>query len=561
MPAVRARCAADLGLLAGEPPLRRRRRTPGLSGFRETHFDRTAALACRTEIICQTYSRFRLADRVLGPPGLNTAAEAQGSSWGGSSRRVPAARDVVVDIQFDRDGALAAAVCRDGRVQVHDFDAFATGQLLRHQELGACAELPAHVASGLPRVCPDTEVLTLASAGENGTGVAWDPGDQNCLWTWHDSSNTVQMYDLEQYDPSAPQSSATFKPAQSSRGSVGLAAAQFASAQSSIASTVFVGGCAGSVFIYDKRTRRVPIHTIEQQRGPISSMQLTEDGQLLLFSTRGSRGLCSTLFGFDLRAALSPPSREASRAFGARAEARGCVLAYPVDASFRAPRPARASQDDISWVVDDASGLRVAAIRKTGMTGGAGGWTFGDSRTAGNANAIPLSTICLSPYDTSALAYQLEDGSVGQIDITRLQSATVSGNGSGGALDRGITSGGMCSPRHLPFTYGPLPAQRRFRPGFTPAAGNGTSFFYHDTHALLGNSISLRNFCRPPRHNSSAEALDDALSATLWQAEHPAAQLHLAGIARPSALAFHPSMPGDVLIGGEHECIFVVGGR
>lgn len=528
----------------------RRRRALGESGFRETHFDRKAALVQRAEIAGRTFRRSRLADRVLGPADLNIPAEAPGTSWGGSSRHIPAARDVAVDVQFDRDGALVAAVCRDGRVQVHDFDAFTTRQFLHDRE----NHEDGRATTTLPVVCPDTEVLTLASPGEVGTGVAWDPGNQNCLWTWHDSSNTVHMFDLEKYNPSAPRPAASFKPAQIPRGvtGVGLAAAQFASTTSAVTSSVFaVGGRAGSVFFYDKRTRPVSIYTIEQQRGAVSSMEFSADGQLLLFSTVGARGKCSTLFGYDLRTALGSPGREVSHAFGARPEARGCVLAHQVDASFRAPRPARGSQDDISWVVDAASGFRVAAVRKAG---GAQSWTFGDSRSTANAKVAPLSTISLSPHDSSALAYQLEDGSVGQLDLARLQPANMV-NGSGGALDRGGAIGRL---QTAPFTYGPLPAQRRFKPGFAPANGCGTSFFYHDTHPLLGNAISLHDFSRPPRCDAAGEALDDALAAALWQAEHPTARMPLAGVARPSALAFHPTMVGEVLIGGEHDCIFVL---
>jgi hypothetical protein len=536
--------------------------------------------------------------------------EPRGSSWGGEAARVArqnGVRDVVVDMQFDQVGALLAAACRDGRVQVHDFDEFATrlttlGDVAAEAEPAAAAAAAAQ-ASHLPPRCEDTTVLTLVAPRQVGAGVAWDTATESHLWTWYHSSNAVHLYDIERCRPDAP--TRVYKPsastaAASSELSTGISSAQFATAGgSAILSTVFaVGGRGGTVFFYDKRSKTVPIYSIEGRYGGVHSMQLSVDGQLLLFSTSGGRQSNPMLLGYDVRAICSHSAvgRESKRVLGEKQGARSCLLSLPIDASFRAPRPPRAGADgDIIWV-KDASGRQVSKI-KAASTATAIEWTYGD-RLAERPAVVPATTIALSPCGASQLAYQLEDGSVGQLDLAQLCSSwrrgvderggpphgrAFAGSGLSAAVATvaGATRHGSGLSSALPFTQLPMPAQRRFPAGFTSpggasAAANGdgaqrscptTPVFYHDTHPALvgsgGGSLSLHDFSshtKPcvPNDLDCDETFSDAAEAAraVRRATHPLARVALGHVARPSAVAFHPA--GDTLvIGGEKNTIFV----
>jgi WD40 repeat protein len=517
--------------------------------------------------------RWVVASTCLAPEDRDRVAEV-GASWSAAARRPScAARDVVVGLEMDAEGALVAAACSDGRVQIHDFDAFATKRMLSspcRAEVRRQAGSEAADAAGLPEVCRGTEVLTIRSpAGAVGSGVAWDPSDQNCLWAWYDNSNSVHMYDLEKYDPARPRPDRMFAPpppSSSSRGQ-GICSAQFASAGgSTICSSVFAaGGRDGIVRFYDKRFKPVPIYTIEQSNGALNSMQLSTDGQLLLFCTRGTSTANPAISGYDLRAVASAVGRDQPRAFlGERSSTRGCLLAQHVDASFRAPRPPRCSQGQIAWVPDATTGFRVATLQKLKT-----GWTY-SGQSSDHGNQVAASSILISPTGDNVLAYQLEDGSVGQVDLLELQAADSSregvvdsGGGGSGAYSRSAT----VHPSRTAFTFGPLPAQRgRFKPGFTASAdGRGSCLFYYDSHPLFGDSISLHNFGRSTsrrRLQQQSECADDggasdAASSAVWQAENPVAHMGLSGVLKPSSVAFHPS--GDeVLVGGANNTVFVL---
>eukprot|EP01043_Picozoa_sp_COSAG02_P008280 COSAG02_NODE_262_length_26647_cov_21.607240_7_plen_708_part_00 len=526
--------------------------------------------------------------------------EPRGSSWGGEAARVArqnGVRDVVVDIQFDQVGALLAAACRDGRVQVHDFDEFQT-RLSTLADDPVASETITGPATQLPPRCEDTSVLTLVAPRQVGAGVAWDTATESHLWSWYRSSNAVHLYDIERCQADVP--TRVYKPSASAAAggselSTGISAAQFATAGgTAILSTVFVvGGRGGSVYFYDKRSKTVPIYSIEGRYGAVHSMQLSVDGQLLLFSTSGSRQSNPMLLGYDVRAICSHSAvgRESKRVLGEKQGSRGCLLSLGVDESFRAPRPVRANgEGDITWV-ENAYGVRVSQLTAS-STSAATEWSYVD-RGVERPAVVPATTIALSPCGANQLAYQLEDGSVGQLDLARLCSSWRRGVDDGGGPPHGrafglsaLTADAAGSPRRtvLPFTQPPIPARRRFPAGFAiPSAGGSamstggikgdlrrtSPIFYHDTHASLlggraddgcGGTLSLHDFSAyarpfaPDGLGANAEAAEAAFA--MHRARNPMASLPLGNVTRPCAVAFHPA--GDTLvIGGEKNTIFV----
>lgn len=600
---------------ADQPGKRRRRRqrcqsqcaTSGLpDSFRSSRA--TELLGMPVEAWRRVYRRSWAAPMSLALENRDSV-EPRGSSWDGEAARAArqnGVRDVVVDMQFDQVGALLAAACRDGRVQVHDFDEFQTrllaqtGDPVRGETTAPAAQLP-------PR-CEDTSVLTLIAPRQVGAGVAWDTTTESHLWSWYHSSNAVHLYDIERCHPDAP--TRVYKPYKSavaSELSNGISAAQFATAGgTAILSTVFVvGGRGGSVYFYDKRSKTVPIYSIEGRHGGVQSMQLSVDGQLLLFSTSGSRQSNPVLLGYDVRAICSHSAvgRESKRVLGEKQGSRGCLLSLGVDASFRAPHPARASAEgDITWV-KNAYGHRVSQI-KASSDGAAIEWLYSD-RGVERPAVVPATTIALSPCGANQLAYQLEDGSVGQLDLARLFSSWRRGVDEGGGPPSGrarslaaaateaagaATHFGTASV--LPFTQPPLPARRRFPAGFAnPPTGNSagttnggingelrrvTPIFYYDTHAALlggsghdgssardvccGGTLSLHDFAAYACHTvpNSLDANAEAMEAAhaLHRARNPMATLHLGSVTRPSAVAFHPD-GHTLVIGGEKNTIFV----
>jgi len=538
-----------------EPPRRRRRlrrhgaaagRGGGGGGFRA---------GCRNEVAGLPVEAWRRVYRHSWAAPLTLAledrdqVEVRGGSWSGA--RHNGVRDIVEDVQFDQVGALLAAACRDGRVQIHDFDEFATRVLT----LNARTEAPAPAASGLPPRCDDTEVLTLA-AREVGAGVAWDPITESHVWAWYHSSNAVHLYDIERCRSDTP--TRVYKPpAAATAGDVGVgvSSAQFATGGgNAILSTVFaVGGRSGAVFFYDKRNKTVPIYSIPGRNGAVSSMQLSGDGQLLLFSTSGTRHASPMIMGYDVRAICSHSAvgREVKRNFGEEPGARGRLLRLGVDAAFRAPRAPRTSGEDIAWVKDQASGSLVSQVRAPSAAGGA--WTYTDR----SATAVAAATVALSPCGANELAYQLEDGSVGQLDLGELCRSW-----SGGVDGRGGPPQGRARSRSaLPFTQPPMPAARRFKAGFTTVGASSTthrrssgSVFYHDTHPSVASGVlSMHDFSRRATQVGGTDAEEAA--AAVWRAKNPLAQVALGDVERPHSVAFHPG--GDVMvIGGEKNTVF-----
>lgn len=581
---------------SGDPERpRRRRRTQRHARDRAGSFQATR----HNELLGRPIEAWRRVYRRSWAAPLSMAlenrdqVELRGSSWGGEAARVArqnGVRDVVVDMQFDQVGALLAAACRDGRVQVHDFDEFATRLLMLN---GEPDEDPAEAAadgvgsgaaqaSDLPPRCADTDVLTLVAPRQVGAGVAWDPTTESHLWTWYHSSNAIHLYDIERCRPDTP--TRVYKPSASAASvaselSVGVTAAQFATAGSTaILSTVFaVGSRGGTVFFYDKRSKTVPIYSIEGRYGGVTSMQLSVDGQLLLFSTTGGRQCASPmLMGYDVRAICSNSGvgREGQRrVLGEKQGARGCLLSVGVDASFRAPRPPCA-EDIVTYVRDPLTGQQRSRIQQASATE----WTYGDrggiaaavTSTASKGWAVPATMIALPPCGANELAYQLEDGAVGQLDLAQLCSSY----GRSGVDERGgaplgrTTSAGSTRQPALPFTQPPMPAQRRFQAGFASGglAQSGArshaaaSVFYHDTHASLASAsaLSLHDFSAPARRPTGLGERPESEEAAhaVWRARHPLAMISLGNVARPSAIAFHPAGE-SLVIGGEKNTIFV----
>ena len=438
-------------------------------------------------------------------------------------------------------------------------------------------------ASHLPPRCADTDVLTLVAPRQVGAGVAWDPTTESHLWTWYHSSNAIHLYDIERCRADTP--TRVYKPSASAASgaselSVGVTAAQFATAGSNaILSTVFaVGSRGGTVFFYDKRSKTVPIYSIEGRYGGVNSMQLSVDGQLLLFSTSGGRQDASPmLMGYDVRAICSNSGvgREGQRrVLGEKQGARGCLLSLVIDSSFRAPRPPRADQHQVVYVVDPITGVKRAKLQ----AGTATEWTYGDrggiaatvNAVASRGSAVPATTIALSPCGANELAYQLEDGSVGQLDLAQLCSSY----GRSGVDERGraplgrTASADSTGQSALPFTQPPMPAQRRFQAGFASGglAQSGmrrhgaAAVFYHDTHTSLtsASALSLHDFSEPARRPTGFDELPQSEEAAhaVWRARNPLAMISLGDVSRPSAIAFHPA--GETLvIGGEKNTIFV----
>ena len=592
-----------------EQPRRQRRRSQrpgGLPGsFRSSCANERLGLP--VEAWRRVYRRSWAAPMSLALENRDSV-EPRGSSWGGEAARLArqnSVRDVVVDMQFDQVGALLAGACRDGRVQVHDFDEFQT-RLCTLEDEPVGDETDTVAATQLPPRCEDTLVLTLVAPRQVGAGVAWDTATESHLWSWYHSSNAVHLYDIERCHADVP--TRVYKPsASAAAGSgelgAGISAAQFATAGgTAILSTVFVvGGRGGSVYFYDKRSKTVPIYSIEGRYGGVLSMQLSVDGQMLLFSTSGSRQSNPMLLGYDVRAICSHSAvgRESKRVLGEKQGSRGCLLSLGVDASFRAPRPARAhAEGDITWVMD-AYGRRVPQL-KASSSGATTEWSYVD-RGVERPAVVPATTIALSPCGANQLAYQLEDGSVGQLDLARLCSSWRRGVDDGGGPPYGRAGGLSASstdaagaPWHaspLPFTQPPLPARRRFPAGFATTSGGGSAIsthgikgeprrtapvFYYDTHASLlvgsgddgssardgccGGTVSLHDFstyARPSVPNglgANAEAAEAAFA--LHRARNPMASLPLGNVSRPCAVAFHPA--GDTMvIGGEKNTIFV----
>lgn len=598
--------AADRAEHWAEQPRRQRRRR-GCRGQRPAagrpgSFQR----ACGNQLVGLPVEAWRRVYRRSWAAPLSLAlenrdiVEPRGSSWGGEAARVArqnGVRDVVVDIQFDQVGALLAAACRDGRVQVHDFDEFQT-RLSTLADDPVAGETTTGAATQLPPRCEDTSVLTLVAPRQVGAGVAWDTATESHLWSWYHSSNAVHLYDIERCQADVP--TRVYKPsasaaAGSSELSTGISAAQFATAGgTAILSTVFVvGGRGGSVYFYDKRSKTVPIYSIEGRYGAVHSMQLSVDGQLLLFSTSGSRQSNPMLLGYDVRAICSHSAvgRESKRVLGEKQGSRGCLLSLGVDASFRAPRPVRSNgEGDITWV-ENAYGVRVSQLTAS-STSAATEWSYVD-RGVERPAVVPATTIALSPCGANQLAYQLEDGSVGQLDLARLCSSWRRGVDDGGGPPHGrafglsvLSADAAGSPRHtvLPFTQPPIPARRRFPAGFALRSAGGSAMstggikgdlrrtspiFFHDTHASLlgeraddgcGGTLSLHDFSAyarpfaPDGLGANAEAAEAAFA--MHRARNPMASLPLGSVTRPCAVAFHPA--GDTLvIGGEKNTIFV----